>query len=190
MTSKSKRIVAVATAALLVAVLAVGVPLRYQERMQAIHEGGFYCYSFQMLMVRGEWLSDPFGEVTAGSFVATLFARVEYVMEFPPEDRQGRTVFYIKPDDWSYGSGDDYIVSGTQGRINDLNEIIAADPGIAVSDRLSLPLTEDQVLSSPDDVLDIIRQLDKEQWDYFHRGQYMPTIEVLARAAGIEPPTE
>jgi hypothetical protein len=86
--------------------------------------------------------------------------------------------------------GDNYEVFGTQRRINILNEIIAADPGIVIGCRLSLPLTKEQVLSNPDDVLEVFKQLDKEQWDYFHRGLNMPTVETHARAAGIEPPTE
>lgn len=189
-TSKRKHIVAIIVAVLLVVALAVWVPLRYMERKQAIYDGAFICYSFQMSVVSDPLMQEPFNESSVKGFFVTLFAKVEYVTEFPPEEGRWWSVYYVKPKDRYYMSGDGYKVMGTQRQIDDLNEIVAADPDIAISDKLTLPLTEEQLLSEPKAVLEIIKQLDKEQWDYFHRGLYMPTVEIHARDAGIEVPTE
>ena len=189
MTGKRKWVI-VAVVTILVVALAVGVPLRYMERRQAIFEDVFIHYSFRMESARGSWVPDPFDEVSVEGFVVTLLTHVEYVTEFPPKEEQWVNVIYLRPDNWYYIPGDDYAVLGTQSQINKLNKIITADPGIMISDRLVLPLTEEQLLSRPDAVLEIVKQLDKEQWDYFHRGFYMPTVEICARSAGIEVPTE
>jgi hypothetical protein len=161
--------------------------LSIRERMAK--EAEFYAKSFFMECVYGP---NPVvaSRMTPRDPLTLSFLRVEYVKEFPPEGKRGWAVVYIRP-----------RASGTTQRTIDyLNRIIAKDPGIEVPKRLTLPLTEEQILSEPKAVLEIIRQFDKAQWREFYdvfydpkleaADGYVPRIERMATDAGIEVPTE
>ena len=187
--STRRKLIATASAVLVVIALAVGVPLRYEAGKQATMEAAFYYYSLDMRVAYDADMPYPF-HVSEKGFWATLFTRVEYVMELPPDNRRQWAVIYIIPYNRYYMLGDRNVVFGTQRQVDDLNEIIAADPGIVVGENLILPLTEEQVIAEPKAVVEIIKQLDKEQWDHFYRGRFMPVVEERARAIGIEQPVE
>jgi hypothetical protein len=112
---------------------------------------------------------------------ATLFWRVEYVAELPPKSEREWAVLYIRPDNRSGSS------SLAQGQADELNNIIKGDPGIVVSPKLSLPLTKEHVISNPDEILAIIKQLDREQWDSLYSSLIQAgTIDKYAQRAGIK----
>jgi hypothetical protein len=183
-------VVVLAVVVVAAAVIALTVPpaveKRYQERKQAAYVALFYSETFGM-----ECSSDP--ELLTGDlysildwdYFPMLFFEAEYVMEFPPENERRWAVVYIRPDSNPYSS---YNI--TLGHIDDLNNSIASDSGIVVDPSLTLPLTKEQVVSNPDAVLDIIAQLDAEQWEHLYRGWYLPFSYEVAHAAGIEPPEE
>jgi hypothetical protein len=150
----------------------------YQSRMQDAHVSAFYCFSFDMKATADPPVSEYMPTPSWG-FWPVLFLRVEYVMEFPLEEDRRWAVIYIKPSVF------------TDPQIGLLNEIIGGDPSIKVDNRLTLPLTEEQIVTYPDAVLEIIKQLDHEQWERFYPGEMTrSTAKILARQAGIEPPTE
>ena len=150
----------------------------YKSYTQDTRVAAFYCFSFSM-----EFTSEPeiysFYPVPRWDFWPTAFHRVEYVMEFPPEEERRWAVIYIKPDE-----------TMSKYDIDRLNRIISDDPGIEIDKRLTLPLTAEQIVSCPDAVLDIIKQLDREQWERLYPGEKItrPEAEMLARQAGIEVP--
>ena len=149
----------------------------YEACLQDTYEAAFYCYTFDM-----EAVSDPpvyeKSPTPCWGFWPAVFSRVEYVMEFPPEERRGWAVIYIKPG------------MATASSVAVLDDIVYRDPSIEIDKRLTLPLTVEQVLTYPDAVLNIIKQLDREQWESFYSGKKImrPEVEMLARNAGIEVP--
>lgn len=168
----------------LIVVAVSAVVINVETRLHAVDVASFYRESFFMHSTSDPKLNISHPSRNWNSW-ATLFWRVEYVMDFPPESERKWAVLYIRPT--GVGDGSDL----TQFQVNTLNEIIADDPGIVVGRDLSLPLTKEQVVSRPKAVLDIIKQFDRKQWDRFYDS---PTqtgiIDVYARDAGIEPPTE
>ena len=151
----------------------------YEYRMQDTYVAAFYCYSFDMKAVADPPVYENV-PVPGWGFWPTVFHRIEYVMELPPEGERKWAVIYIGPGPIM-----------TQSQIDTLNQIIDGDPGIEIDKRLTLPLTVEQILAYPDAVLEIIKQLDREQWESFYPGEKItrPTAEKLARQAGIEVPT-
>ena len=151
----------------------------YYDYIQDIRTAAFYKYSFRM-RAEADTTAHPLDLEMDQGFWATVFHRVEYVTEPPPDDERKWAVIYIWP-------GDD-----TEDRVLELNDIIKDDTGIRIDERLSLPLTVEQVLAYPDAVLEIIKQLDGEQWKRFYR--YDSDIrkwnaKYFAWGAGIDDPT-
>jgi hypothetical protein len=152
----------------------------YYDYIHDTYVASFYCYSFRMVATADPEV-DSADPVPDWGFWPTLFHRVEYVDEFPPVAKREWAVIYIKP-------GID-----TGSRVSDLNEVIDGDPNIVIDERLALPLTVEQVVSCPDAVLEIIKQLDKERWEKFYR--YDSDLRkwnaiIYAWKAGIEWPME
>ena len=173
--------VAVVVAVFAVVVLATDKSIKatvYESRDQITDEAAFYCFSFGMKAVANPPVYDESIPWTSWDFWPTLFLQVEYVMKFPPEGERKWAVIYIKPG------------MATDDSVALLNDIIESDPSIEIDKRLTLPLTVEQVLTYPDAVLNIIKQLDREQWESFYSGKKImrPEVEMLARNAGIEVP--
>lgn len=178
-----------AIAVLALAAATAGFVFNWEARAQRLDEAGFYAKSFFMECASGSERLYPYN-LSGRDMLATSFARVEYVSEFPPENRRRWAVVYIRP-----GAG-----GGTGSTVDCLNGIIAADPGINIPKKLTLPLTVEQVLSEPKAVIEVIKQLDRQQWRELYEVYYdplfddvegyAPRIERLAIAAGIEVPQE
>lgn len=177
-TSGQKWAIAVLVAIVLVIAVLKAAEARVNARDQYADENAFLCYSLSMQAEADPAvLSSSPGPLW--SFWPTFFLQVEYVEEFPIEEKRQWAVIYIKPDG-----------SATQARIDLFNEIIVNDPSIKIDKRLALPLTVDQVISYPDAVLEIIKQLDNDQWNVFYpmEADMRISADVLARNAGIEVP--
>jgi hypothetical protein len=187
---RKKRRIGVAlavVAAIVVAAIVVQqmLDIRYKERRQAAHEAVFYCETFRMEYTVEPEIPKDFSILGLPrlDYLHMLFLEVEYVMEFPPEDERRWAVVYLKPDSRR-------TIDSTQWAVDELNKFIESDPSIVVDPSLTLPLTKEQVLSSPEAMLGIIRQLDAEQWHRLYDGYGWEFSCILAIRAGIEPPEE
>jgi hypothetical protein len=176
-------VVAVITVVAVIAAITVPRALekRYQEQKQIACQVVLYCQAFGMEHVAvPEFETYSIFSLLEWDYFPMLFLEVEYVMEFPPEDERRWATVYLKPDSGYFDS--------TQWAVDELNKFIESDPGIVVNTSLALPLTKEQVVSSPDAVLNVIKQLDAEQWRRLYIGWYPWIINDLANGAGIEVP--
>ena len=187
--SKGSIVIILALASIVIAILAIGSFLAishaqkskiYYDYIQDAYVASFYQYSFRMDAMASPEV-DPSDPVPDWDFWATVFHRVEYVKEFQPEAEREWAVIYIMPG------------LNTEGRVSELNDIVKDDTDIKIDERLSLPLTVEQILYYPDAVMEIVKQLDRRQWEKFYH--YDSDIrkwnaKYYAWGAGINEPKE
>jgi hypothetical protein len=178
LTSGQKWAIAVLAAIVLVVIGWNALLARAEERDQYADKNAFVCFSLAMQAEADPAVSSSSPRASWGLW-PTLFLQVEYVAEFPAGTERKWAVIYIRPDS-----------QATQERIDLLNEMLASDPGIKVDGRLTLPLTEEQVVSCPDAVFEIIKQLDRDQWNLFYPTEtgMRTRASIIAQGAGIEIP--
>ena len=202
MFSKRKsRLIAVMSAVVVIAFAGIplGLHISAEMRKQQVSEAMFYCYALNMEVATDKRMSPIAGWPNLDKY-PTAFMRVEYVMDYPPEDKFGWAVIYARPDERGvkYRTPEDRRNKengisegvGTQGRVDALNKLIASDPSIEVDRSLTLPLTVGQAVENPNAVLKIIKQLNRAQWEEFFNGPRLLAAKDLAPQAGIDVPTE